>query len=308
MLARHFCYGTDAQRDTLRTLNITTMEDLLIATRLDVVCNVRNGRNPAVHNVHVPVFKKHLLGFMKHKCRGLFIDCDKLLDEKVVVTGGVYPQQWYAIATIHVTKSTGASAEPIVQQQPPPPPPIEILPTRVEHFNGSMSDDDAFAEALRRSVEAVPPSPVLKSTAACAPVDTNAHAELPFDEAPDELCCPITLALFVDPVQTIRGQTYERAAIEDWFTTHKTDPMTGETLITTAVYPDLVMKMVCDRQRAAPKQSSRDDKNTAGRPAVSGAGRGGRGGPRQATDAAGKGRGGRGKGGRAAGRGGRGAV
>ena len=84
--------------------------------------------------------------------------------------------------------------------------------------------------------------------------------------------------------------------------------MTGATFLPTPVYLDLVMKMVCDRQRAAPKQSSRDDKNTAGRPAVSGAGRGGRGGPRQATDAAGKGRGGRGKGGRAAGRGGRGAV
>ena len=104
----------------------------------------------------------------------------------------------------------------------------------------------------------------------------------------------------------MRGQTYERAAIEDWFTTHKTDPMTGETLLTTALYPDLVMKMVCDRQRAAPKQSSRDEKNTAGRPAVSGAGRGGRGG--RTTDAAGKGRGGRGKGGRGAGRGGRGVV
>ena len=57
MLAQQFCYGTDAQRNTLRTLNITTMEDLLIATRLDVVCNVRNGRNPAVHNVHVQTAK-----------------------------------------------------------------------------------------------------------------------------------------------------------------------------------------------------------------------------------------------------------
>ena len=89
-------------------------------------------------------------------------------------------------------------------------------------------------------------------------MDTNAHAELPFDEAPDELCCPITLALYVDPVQTIHGQTYERAAIEDWFTTHKTDPMTGETLITTAVYPDLVMKMACDRQRTAGKLRPRE--------------------------------------------------
>ena len=121
MLAQQFCYGTDAQRDTLHTLNITTVEDLLIATRLDVVSNLRHEHNPPVLNVHIPVFKKHLLGFMKHKCRGLFVDCDKLLDEKVVVTGGVYPQQWYAIAPIHVTKSTGASAEPIVQPSPPPP-------------------------------------------------------------------------------------------------------------------------------------------------------------------------------------------
>ena len=161
-----------------------------------------------------------------------------------------------------------------------------------------MSDDDAFAEALRRSVEAVPPSPVLKSTAACAPVDTNAHAELPFDEAPDELCCPITLAMFIDPVQTIRSQTYERAAIEDWFTSHKTDPMTGETLITTAVYPDLVMKMVCDRQRNA-----RNNKSTAVSSTVNGVDRGGHG----RVDAPLKKRGGRGKGGRGS-RGGRDAV
>ena len=33
MLAQRFCYGTEDQRNTLRTLNITTMEDLLIGTR-----------------------------------------------------------------------------------------------------------------------------------------------------------------------------------------------------------------------------------------------------------------------------------
>ena len=40
-------------------------------------------------------------------------------------------------------------------------------------------------------------------------------------DAPDELCCPITLELMLDPVQTILGQTYEREAIEDWLKTHK---------------------------------------------------------------------------------------
>ena len=152
----------------------------------------------------------------------------------------------------------------------------------------------------------MPPSPVLKSTAACAPVDTNAHAELPFDDAPIELCCPITLALFVDPVQTIRGQTYERAAIEDWLTTHKTDPMTGEALLTTAVYPDLVMKMVCERHRIAGKVAPCGSTTSVCRPTAGGAGRGGRGGPHKVADNHGKGRGGRGKGGRGAGRGGRG--
>jgi hypothetical protein len=110
MLAQRFCYGTDAQRNALRTLNIPTMEDLLIATRLDVYCNLRHEHNPPVLNVHVPVFKKHLIGFMKHKCRGLFVDFDKLLDENVVVTGGSYPQQWYAIHPGHVTKPAAALA------------------------------------------------------------------------------------------------------------------------------------------------------------------------------------------------------
>ena len=51
MLAQRFCYGTDAQRNTLHTLNITTVEDLLIATRLDVVSNLRHEHNPPVLNV-----------------------------------------------------------------------------------------------------------------------------------------------------------------------------------------------------------------------------------------------------------------
>ena len=45
-----------------------------------------------------------------------------------------------------------------------------------------------------------------------------------------DLCCPITLELFKDPVKTIHGQTYERSAIEDWLLTKNIDPMTGESL------------------------------------------------------------------------------
>jgi hypothetical protein len=40
--------------------------------------------------------------------------------------------------------------------------------------------------------------------------------------------CPITRELFVDPVNTILGYTYEREYIEKWFEKHNTDPLTNE--------------------------------------------------------------------------------
>ena len=48
----------------------------------------------------------------------------------------------------------------------------------------------------------------------------------------------VTLALYIGPAQTIKGHVYERAAIEDWFNMHKTDPMTSEELLTNEVFQD----------------------------------------------------------------------
>ena len=62
---------------------------------------------------------------------------------------------------------------------------------------------------------------------------------------PHELCCPITMLLFEDPVQTIRGKTYERDAISQWLELNSTDPLTGEMLPTTALYEDVDMRARC---------------------------------------------------------------
>ena len=70
---------------------------------------------------------------------------------------------------------------------------------------------------------------------------TSAHG-------PIDLCCPITLEFFKDPVKTIHGQTYERSAIEDWLLTKNIDPMTGETLKIKAVFPDDDMKLCCEQR------------------------------------------------------------
>jgi len=46
----------------------------------------------------------------------------------------------------------------------------------------------------------------------------------------EELLCPITAELMLDPVFTADGQTYERGAIERWLEEHDTSPLTGEPL------------------------------------------------------------------------------
>ena len=53
------------------------------------------------------------------------------------------------------------------------------------------------------------------------------------------LHCPITKQLMTDPVFTMDGQTYERAAIEAWLRTHDTSPATGKPLPSKMLVPNV---------------------------------------------------------------------
>lgn len=46
--------------------------------------------------------------------------------------------------------------------------------------------------------------------------------------APDSYYCSITREVMSDPVITVTGHTYERAAIEEWLRDHTTDPATSK--------------------------------------------------------------------------------
>ena len=48
------------------------------------------------------------------------------------------------------------------------------------------------------------------------------------EKVPEEYFCPITGEIMRDPVINSASQTYERSAIENWYKTHDTDPITGE--------------------------------------------------------------------------------
>ena len=57
-----------------------------------------------------------------------------------------------------------------------------------------------------------------------------AAAQPPAAAVPPDLLCPITYQLLEDPVMLVdSGQTYERAAIEEWLCRGNTkDPITGD--------------------------------------------------------------------------------
>ena len=63
------------------------------------------------------------------------------------------------------------------------------------------------------------------------------------DELPVDLCCPITCELMKDPVITADGTTFERCAIQEWFSTGaRTSPTTNEPLENLTLIPNHVCK------------------------------------------------------------------
>ena len=59
----------------------------------------------------------------------------------------------------------------------------------------------------------------------------------PAREVPDDFECPITTELMVDPVFAADGETYERAAIEEWFALGKTtSPMSGDEIDPSVIF------------------------------------------------------------------------
>ena len=62
--------------------------------------------------------------------------------------------------------------------------------------------------------------------------------------AADDLCCPITLERFADPVVAEDGQTYERSALVAWVAKTPTSPTTGQPMGDTIVPNHLLRRLI----------------------------------------------------------------
>jgi TPR repeat protein len=77
------------------------------------------------------------------------------------------------------------------------------------------------------------------------PAATSAQASAqatPSPSAPEAFLCPISQEIMVDPVFAADGHSYERTAIETWFRTKQTSPMTNDAMASTVLTPNRLLK------------------------------------------------------------------
>merc|ERR1712130_430945 len=86
--------------------------------------------------------------------------------------------------------------------------------------------------------------------------DVEMHEDQDEDDKNGHYFCPITHELMVDPVMTDDGQSYERAAIEEWLKHNDTSPNTGERLPSKKITPNYSLNAAIAQYR-----KRRDDQN-----------------------------------------------
>merc|ERR1711964_519514 len=80
-----------------------------------------------------------------------------------------------------------------------------------------------------------------------APTKQRAQAEV---EEPNDFRCPIIRDLMTNPVVTADGQSYERAAIEEWLQAHNTSPMTNLPLANETLIPNIQLRCTIEAWKA----------------------------------------------------------
>ena len=78
------------------------------------------------------------------------------------------------------------------------------------------------------------------------PAKKKTHKKKSLKIEEDDLCCPLSLERYVDPVIAEDGCTYEREFIERWFEKNDSSPMHGTTLRHKTLIRNIVMKRIVD--------------------------------------------------------------
>lgn len=91
---------------------------------------------------------------------------------------------------------------------------------------------------VRRVIKTIQEVKVMLDRMQTPPIDPSDLTDvMPSGNIPHHFFCPITQDVMHDPVKTVDGMTYDRPAIERWFTSSSTSPLTGLPLASKALTP-----------------------------------------------------------------------
>ena len=103
---------------------------------------------------------------------------------------------------------------------------IDFVPQ--QSFARQFDESGTKERMVRRVITTVKDIKTMLETMANPPQDiADILSNLPDGTIPHHFFCAITQDIMKDPVTTIDNFTYERAAIERWFSEHNTSPLTG---------------------------------------------------------------------------------
>lgn len=142
-----------------------------------------------------------------------------------------------------IEQAFSARAEDVQLSLPQMDRAFRIQFTRDQSFALQRDDAANKERAVRRVVKTVQEIKVMLDRMANAPVDPNELARvLPDGSIPHHFFCPIMQEIMQDPVKTVDGHTYDRPAIMRWFSIAQTSPLTGLTLPSTALEPNITLR------------------------------------------------------------------
>ena len=119
-----------------------------------------------------------------------------------------------------------------------------------EGATGGLTDAAAHAAAQQPALAAAAAPDGMASARSSMQMlgfqDSEADSRVSADSpAPEWMMCPLTHAVFVDPVLcTGDGQTYERSAITEWLAASDTSPVTGHPLASRDLLPNHALRSI----------------------------------------------------------------
>ena len=118
---------------------------------------------------------------------------------------------------------------------------------------------DASWSRISQAGDGASPSSAAVATAAAA----TAAAAVSALAVPRSFACPITQEVMTDPVVTVDGHSFERAAIEEWFRRRVSNPLTGLPLDSATLTPNHTLRgSIVELMNRRPELAPREDELT----------------------------------------------